>query len=620
MPDPLSIATAVIALLEATLTVGSELKKFHDGVLVVKSTIDGLLKDVEGLSIVLESMRDTFETVTAEFGSGNVATLWQSVARALEDGKEILGQLHERLQEINKDTRFMDGPRKYMRLNFATDQIAGFRQHVQSYRDTLQLSLQTIILWEQVTCKKSIEQILPNLSELHQDVRRLASKMDHRIEDSASMVATRQEEVQAAALNNLRDCVRSAASVMSSASSVIASEEDEDADTVLASDFGDCLPPQPGIMISRWMESRTAYDYDGQSSEAAPRSIADIMALDAGEEEDSEVELENEQTVWLFELGRQKHASGDKKAAERILRNCLSRLGNLNSSKPKVKTSSGQPIELQVLEYLFDLYYEQQRWSDAQSVMTKKMAFNERLLGKNDPNLLTDVLSLAKVLQAMGAYVESQLNARRALRGFRTRDDFENAVMCLRLLIDICGAANQEDEREAYSAMLSGMLAKIEISQTVVERNEILKRSEGPEKAAPIEEADDWLQTTLASIGSVVSSERTASEVTTPFSNTADAVLRPESQDAGKALNQTTAPKNEQATLATASAPLVAKVQQGEKKEEEEITSAVQEHRPTSRERRPRSGQSQQQTSGPEIRRKLVIVGDPASGKTCLSL
>lgn len=146
MADPLSITTGVVALLKATYSVGTELKQFCDGVGVVNSNLLDLKKDVEGLTSVLKSMRTTFENITAEEDTGHVGNHWQNIARALQDGTEILGQLHTCFEEVDKETKFLDRPRKQLRLNLAAKRIGAFRQHIQSYRDALQLSLQTIIL------------------------------------------------------------------------------------------------------------------------------------------------------------------------------------------------------------------------------------------------------------------------------------------------------------------------------------------------------------------------------------------------------------------------------------------------------------------------------------------
>src|ERR1700761_4211903 len=108
MPDPLSITTGLIALIQVTVTVGNEIKKFHDGASEVHTTLSELSNDVDGFTGVLESMRDTFEAITAEHGTGHIATLWDNVARSIGEGKKALSQLEVLVIEINKDTKFPD--------------------------------------------------------------------------------------------------------------------------------------------------------------------------------------------------------------------------------------------------------------------------------------------------------------------------------------------------------------------------------------------------------------------------------------------------------------------------------------------------------------------------------
>ena len=147
MLDPITITTSIGALLKAAYSIAVELKSFRDSITIVQEKLDGLLQDVEALASVLTSMRDTFEGITAGVGTDNIGKHWQDISRALENGKETLAQLHECLQEVNRTSKIMDAPRKQLRLTFATDRLALFRQHVQSYRDALQLSLQTVILY-----------------------------------------------------------------------------------------------------------------------------------------------------------------------------------------------------------------------------------------------------------------------------------------------------------------------------------------------------------------------------------------------------------------------------------------------------------------------------------------
>jgi hypothetical protein len=149
MVEPLTITTGVLSLLGVCFNVGIELKRFRDGVAVVNTTVDGLLHDVSGLEQVLESMKGTFDQANNPHHSqatGHIGNHWKNLSRSLQDGQNTLIRLQELLEGVNKSVTLLDGPRRQLRFNSAAEQIAAFRQQIQSYRDALQLSLQTIIL------------------------------------------------------------------------------------------------------------------------------------------------------------------------------------------------------------------------------------------------------------------------------------------------------------------------------------------------------------------------------------------------------------------------------------------------------------------------------------------
>lgn len=82
--------------------------------------------------------------------------------------------------------------------------------------------MQTIILLNQLSYSKSTEmKVLPSLNELHDDVRRIALDLNQRIESLQATVYTPQDQRQVTAMSNLLDCVRSAASTISSASTAV---------------------------------------------------------------------------------------------------------------------------------------------------------------------------------------------------------------------------------------------------------------------------------------------------------------------------------------------------------------------------------------------------------------
>lgn len=470
MPEPLSITTGVLALLQVAWKVSTELKKFHNQVSIVDKSLADLTTDVDSLARVLESMRDTFAKITAEHGTGHVASHWSNVARSISDGKDILERLQVEVQKIGKTTKFMDGTRKQLRLNFAEDSITRFRIQIQSYRDGMQISLQTIILWNQVSYQKMADQVLPNLSELHDDVRRLAMGLNHRIESLQALVQQQQTEqlpgpsdgqaseamkdnvAEVVAMSNLRDCVQSAASIVSSASTVIASQRGGDARTVVpSSDFGDVFPTR-GVAIQRWMESRTVYEYDETALQAPPQSVADVPAFGASDQSSDESDLEQEIVEVLFTNAKQKLATGDQKAAERMFKNCLSRM-----STNELRQGTKQIAKyLDIVDHLYQIYHRQSKWPEAQRLLNQRMAVKERILGKKDADFLGDIMTLSRLMQSMGDLIAAHLHARRALKGFKKLNKKEDTKACLLLLIELCDANDNEDDREAYAIMLSG--------------------------------------------------------------------------------------------------------------------------------------------------------------------
>lgn len=166
--DPLSITTGVLALLGVCVSVSMQLRKVKNGAGEAKARIGGLLDDVDNLRHVLESLevtlddlenRDTFQT------TGHIGAHWWSLNRSLKDGKDTLVELQSILEALDRDVSFLDGPRRYLRLRESTERIVDYRQRVQSYRDAIQFSLQTITLYGICTLQRSCS-CKANLSQL----------------------------------------------------------------------------------------------------------------------------------------------------------------------------------------------------------------------------------------------------------------------------------------------------------------------------------------------------------------------------------------------------------------------------------------------------------------------
>lgn len=147
--DPLSISTAVLAFLSVSIKVCVGLRQFRGAASDASITINALLGDLAGLRKVLESMEETFQEVddaAVVNQTGHIGSHWRNLAEALNDGHVALTDFDELLQSLNKQVKILDESRRHIRVQSAATKIALFRQQIQAYKDTLQLSLQTIIL------------------------------------------------------------------------------------------------------------------------------------------------------------------------------------------------------------------------------------------------------------------------------------------------------------------------------------------------------------------------------------------------------------------------------------------------------------------------------------------
>ena len=148
--DPISITTGALTLIGACVNVSISLRRLKNGAGESKTRITGLLSDVDSLRNVLESMEATLydlQTHNSFQSTGHMGTHWLNLSRSLQDGQDALKDLEKLLNPpLNKDVSVLDDSRRYMRLKDAAEKLAEYRQHVQSYRDTIQFSIQTITL------------------------------------------------------------------------------------------------------------------------------------------------------------------------------------------------------------------------------------------------------------------------------------------------------------------------------------------------------------------------------------------------------------------------------------------------------------------------------------------
>ncbi|KAH6668378.1 hypothetical protein B0J14DRAFT_704048 [Halenospora varia] len=458
--DPLSITAGVVALLTACLKVGASLKEFHEGSAIADVKVKGLLFDVESFTIVLKTIKDTLdeEKVQASLqGRGHIGNHYTNLSASIKDGQNTLTELQTTLDKVNKSVSVLNGPRKHLRLKGAAEEIVVFQLQIRSCRDTLHLSLQAVALWNQVTLQESNDKILPNLNDLHHSIRSLATDINFRMMNLQNLVEsnTRNDSVQT--LTNLKKCVQSAATVVSSASTALGIDDTDRFSVAHQSEFGDLFPPEPNEAMTRWISSNTVYEFEGdQSSETTVQEQRPAFGKGIGPDEardsdhpDSEAELEIEIIQEFFKRGRKKLNEGEFEGAERLLRSCLTRIadGSISTSKRTPKT--------EITDLLIKCCCAQEKLDDARFLLMEKITLGARGATRGKSNVLQDMIQLVELLLLQGAYSEALLYGRKALKGYRRLDSSSGINAALDLLIRVCHADGNIDEEEAYRAILS---------------------------------------------------------------------------------------------------------------------------------------------------------------------
>ncbi|KXT00532.1 hypothetical protein AC579_8835 [Pseudocercospora musae] len=211
--------------------------------------------------------------------------------------------------------------------------------------------------------------------------------------------------------------------------------------------------------LDRWLQSRSEYEYGVQPLIPTLQSVVDLSTVEGTPDDfDSDIELEMEMTHALLICGKQKLADGEEREAERLLRSCLAKL----SATGRSETRSGGPSQalqsFEAVDKLLEIYVARSDWTRAQTVLEQRMVIRAQFTGKHDAGYLKDVLQLATLLQHKGDTPAAQVQARKALKGFkRLRPPHNGVIECLSVLERLSRASGQEDDAEAFSIMPTGV-------------------------------------------------------------------------------------------------------------------------------------------------------------------
>jgi tetratricopeptide (TPR) repeat protein len=369
-----------------------------------------------------------------------------------------------------------------------------------------------IARWNQVKFQESAEHlnILPNLTEVQSEIRRVAFDINDRIRALQDLMGSGTNQGELSRLVNLRTTVRHAASVISSASTAIGREAND-----VNSDFGDCFPSEPSETMLRWMSSNTVFEVDEGSEEQSNATSVDtkrsaVAAAASSDNSDSDGDLEFELIQIHLARGKSELAKGNLDTAARLLQKCLFRIAEspLRTRHSRLRSS--------VLDLLLQAYLQQQKWDDAESLMKDKLAMRSRNASEDDIDVPDDMLKLSDILLQKRDYRQALLYARQALKAYRKAGEkgFEGVENALQKLENICLLDEDYDEQQAYVSMLDKFRRK---------RGKAPKIASNPQpslaKAEPIHVPGSEIVSPEATVSTASTSSPSAETAPTPFSS-----------------------------------------------------------------------------------------------------
>ncbi|KAL6155353.1 hypothetical protein ACJQWK_00875 [Exserohilum turcicum] len=329
--------------------------------------------------------------------------------------------------------------------------------------------------WNQVAFQRSTEgipdKIVPTLDKLYYEFRTFGALLNAKFGKLQGAV-TDSSDLNTQEFNymsNLRECVQSAADVVSTASTTLNADPSDKISARYGSGFGDVFIRDANEPMLRWFAASTVYEYeDIETAIPAPSETSTGNAL-TEYQSDTDSDIESDLIRSLFKEAKKRKEQGDLTGAIRHFQNCLKRFSSNTSYASPTATQRFTVCGVskgELLEHLVDSYCLIGSWGKAKSTMAEKLLITEHQVGKKDEIYLKDTMKLAELMMINQDYVEAHLQGRRSLRGFRKlekngHDGYEN---CLAFLIQISKMEGKVDEEEAYTALLVGHARALERS------------------------------------------------------------------------------------------------------------------------------------------------------------
>ncbi|OQO04172.1 hypothetical protein B0A48_10782 [Cryoendolithus antarcticus] len=478
MPEPLSIATGVLTVLGVCTKVGWQLNQFQGAAKVVDTTVEALKADIDGIVKVLQALEETIRLTRASAfeETGHIGTHWRNLSTSIADGKDVLDNLLSLLERVAKKTTLLNRPRMQLRYQLAEDQLDMLQKRLRSWRDTIQLSLCIVILWRQGEASELQSSAVLSLKVFDTSIRKLAETFNAQIQSLQCVARGEEEELDLRMATNLRECVRSAASVVSSASTALGVTE-EDRDSIIApSDFGDCLPNGSRLDIQQWIDSRTEYEYSVREDQDVEDQNTVFRESDGSDTEvEDAAELDMDMVRILLSRGQKAYAEGRSNVALRSLDNCFSRADTISQSSSKrylKHVDETKALRKSALHLLTKIHVDQSRWGDARLCLEKRLHIHDT---KAFMHVADDLEVLVAVLLKLEDYNEAHRCARRLLLIYRNKvSGYPSCIVdTLRLLVAVSQKMQDAHQEEGYLAMLLHMGESMDEDETALHNNGI---------------------------------------------------------------------------------------------------------------------------------------------------
>ena len=152
--DPLSIAVGAASLALAAAKVSGYIITYVTKKNTVDENVTALHIEIKSLTTVLKAMEAKFSDnavveATLANETGHEAQLWRSVGTSLKDCGTTLKTLEEIWSNVNQtEPRIFGRSRKLLSLTLNMERITILRSQVASYRQTMQLSINLLILYD----------------------------------------------------------------------------------------------------------------------------------------------------------------------------------------------------------------------------------------------------------------------------------------------------------------------------------------------------------------------------------------------------------------------------------------------------------------------------------------